>query len=259
MTALQSPQNSLCHGHGCTRTDLIEAHIIPKGFGRFVRGDAHNLTVTLNGADYSRLQLGQYDNNILCGECDNRLGVFDNYALQFCKSFKQEHKLVRPGVFELADVDGDTFAKFVLAVLWRASISSRPDYANVSLGPYTDVARDVLFGVQPLSGFKEFPVMVQRYTSKHFDTEGFYSLPVPAPFGEFACYGFGIAGFRVMAKVDSRPLPTEWSSFILDSSNTLRGFFVEIERTLEFERIAQMMVADHFRELERSPHHRPEE
>jgi hypothetical protein len=48
-----------------------------------------------------------------------------------------DHKIVRPGVFELVDVDGEKFAKFVLAVLWRASISSRPDYANVSLGPYT--------------------------------------------------------------------------------------------------------------------------
>ena len=84
----------------------------------------------------------------------------------------------------------------------------------MSLGPYTDVARDVLFGVKPLSAFKEFQVMVQRYTSKHFDTEGFYSLPVPAPFGEFESYGFGIAGFRLMAKVDSRPFPTEWGCFI---------------------------------------------
>jgi hypothetical protein len=165
MTLPQGPQKSVCHGYGCTHTNLIEAHIIPKGFGRFVRGDAHdahNLTLTLNGADYAKPQLGEYDNNILCGECDNQLGVFDHYALQVCRSFKLDHKIVRPGVFELVDVDGEKFAKFVLAVLWRASISSRPDYANVSLGPYTDVARDVLFGVRPLSAFKEFQVMVQR-------------------------------------------------------------------------------------------------
>jgi hypothetical protein len=174
-----------------------------------------------------------------------------------CRRFKQGHKIVHPGVFELANVDGDRFAKFVLAVLWRASISARPDYANVTLGPYTGIAREVLFGLQPLSVFKEFQVMVQRYTSKHFDTERLYSLPVSAPFREFAAYGFGIVGFRLMAKVDSRPLPAEWDSFIINSNNALRGFFVEIERTLEFERIASMMVADHFRELERSARRRP--
>jgi hypothetical protein len=56
-----------------------------------------------------------------------------------------------------------------------------------------------------------------------------------------------------MAKWDARPLPVQWSSFIVNGNVTLRGFFVEIERTLEFERIASMMVADHFRQSERKP------
>jgi hypothetical protein len=158
--------------------------------------DAHNMHVTLSAANYAKPQLGEYDNQILCGSCDNQLGAFDNYALQICKAFKSDYKTMPHGTFELESVDGDKLAKFVLAVLWRASISSRPDYAAVSLGPYEDRARDVLFGAQPLGGFKQFQVMVQRYMSNHFDTERFYSLPVRAPFGNFNSYGFSLAGCR---------------------------------------------------------------
>jgi hypothetical protein len=133
--AAQNFQAATCRGLNCTSTDLIEAHIVPKGFGRFVRGDAHNMHVTLSAANYAKPQLGEYDNQILCGSCDNQLGAFDNYALQICKAFKSDYKTMPHGTFELESVDGDKLAKFVLAVLWRASISSRPDYAAVSLGP----------------------------------------------------------------------------------------------------------------------------
>jgi hypothetical protein len=246
--AAQSSQSATCYGYGCKRTNLVEAHIVPKGFSRFMRGNAHNMRISLNSAAKARQQLGAYDAGILCGSCDNLLGSFDNYALQICKAFKSGHKVISGDVFELANVDGDKFAKFVLAVLWRGSISSLPDYADVSLGQYEKMARDVLFGVQPLSCFKEFEVLMQRYTSKHFDTERFYSTPVRAPFGDLDAYGFSLAGFRVTAKLDPRPLPAAWGSFTINSNNALRGFFVEIEGTQEFRRIASMMVAENLRQ-----------
>jgi hypothetical protein len=91
--------------------------------------------------------------------------------------------------------------------------------------------------------------MVQRYTSKHFDVEGFYSLPVRGLIGSLNAYSFSLAGFRVTAKLDAMPWAAQWESFIINGKDALHGFFVEIEATPEFERIASMMVADHFRQL----------
>jgi hypothetical protein len=95
--------------------------------------------------------------------------------------------------------------------------------------------------------------MVQRYTSKHFDTEGFYSLPVRGriPNLNLNSYGLSLAGFRVTAKLDAKPFASQFKSFIINGQNLLRGFVLEIEQTPEFERIASMMVADHFRQLGR--------
>jgi hypothetical protein len=79
------------------------------------------------------------------------LGKLDDYALDVCRRFPKERVDLGDGTFEMANIDGDAFAKFVLAVLWRASISSRPEFRNVALGPYESQACEVIFGAKPLN------------------------------------------------------------------------------------------------------------
>jgi hypothetical protein len=189
-------------------------------------------------------QLGEYDENILCAECDNKLGVFDNYALKVCKEFPQKHTTPRDNIFEMPDVDGDSFAKFVLAVLWRASISKRPAAAAVRLGKHESIARDVLFGAKPLNAMSAFRVLFQRYTSDHLDPAGIYTLPTRAAFHHWNSYGFAVSGFRVAAIIDSRPMPAALASYIVNGSKSLRGSFKRFEDTSEFEAAANMVVAD---------------
>ena len=79
-------------------------------------------------------ELGEYDRDILCRDCDNKLGVFDDYAIDVCRAFKKKH--TRDGkLFAILNVDDDKLAKFILAVLWRASISKRESFFGIRLGP----------------------------------------------------------------------------------------------------------------------------
>src|SRR4030095_13891227 len=84
----------------------------------------------------ARQQLGEFDSSILCAECDGILGRFDDYVIELCQKFEQLHTKHQPDAFELPQADRELFAKFVLSVLWRASISKRPSVAVVKLGPY---------------------------------------------------------------------------------------------------------------------------
>lgn len=102
--------------------------------------------------------------------------------------------------FYKSGVDCDLLCSFVLSVLWRASISSRPE-CTVSLGLYEDEARDVLFGLKPLSGFDAFQVLVQRYRSTGIDVDRFYTLPVLAPFETLNAYGLSLLGYRITCKI----------------------------------------------------------
>lgn len=78
-----------CHGLGCTCTKLIDAHIIPRGFARDIMGShTHNMQVSMDRARVT--QHGVYDPKILCAECDGKLGVYDDYAIEICRRFNAE-------------------------------------------------------------------------------------------------------------------------------------------------------------------------
>ena len=242
-----------CHGLNCTNHSLIKAHIIPEGFGRFIRGEAANIKMTPERGREAKPQLGEYDPEILCETCDNVLGLDDEYALDVCRRFETEHRNLGQNVFDLPDTDCERFCKFVLSVVWRASISHRPSFTSVDLGPYEERARDVLFGASPLSGLHAFEVLLQRYRSAYMDTTKWYFYPVRQPFGELNAYGFGLAGFRIVAKLDNRPFAETFRPFILNRSGVFRGFFVRLEECSEFESMAKMVRSNTGR---RAPFHR---
>lgn len=231
-----------CRGLGCTSSTLIKAHIIPAGFGRIIRGKGPNMSISIEKATEAKPQLGEFDTQILCKDCDHKLGAFDDYAIETARKFESEHKNFSNELFEVANFDGDKFAKFVLAVLWRASISKREAFSNVSLGPYEARARDVLFDRTALGKLDAFEVLVQRYTSDHFDMHGLYTLPARTEFLNLNTYWFSLTGFRIIAKFDGRPLRPELKQFIVNGKNVLRGLFLEFESTPEWKNFREIGV-----------------
>jgi hypothetical protein len=185
-----------------------------------------------------------YDPDILCGPCDGRLGLLDDYAVKVCRDFKSRH--TRDGIlFEVPDIDCDKLAKFVLAVLWCASISSRPHFAAIRLGPDENKARDVLFGASPIRALPAFQVTVNRYESARTNVEGFYSHSVRhrIPHTPRNRYSFSAGGFHCVAKLDARPLPKSVAPLALSGRGAFRGEFQKLEES-EFHSAAVDMIAD---------------
>ena len=117
----------------------------------------HNIAVSM--AKSYKTQHGVYDPNILCAACDGILGSYDDYAIEICRTFEKRSTKF-DHLFLMRDVDGDKLAKFALAVLWRASISARDEFKKVDLGPYQDIAKEVLFGARPLKDFPAYELML---------------------------------------------------------------------------------------------------
>jgi hypothetical protein len=116
-----------CHGLNCTNTKLIRAHIIPAGFGRLINISQKPLLKFVADRVGEAIPQLEYDPNILCEDCDNILGKTDEYALDVAKKFKAQKANAEGNLFEIEKVDCDRFTKFVLSVIWRASISDRGD------------------------------------------------------------------------------------------------------------------------------------
>jgi hypothetical protein len=231
-----------CRGFNCENRKLIEAHIIPKGFGRLIRGEGPNVKIQASGVAQANPQLGDYDPSILCADCDNALGLDDEYALKVCREFDTKIGDQRE-LFEINDVDCQRFARFILAVLWRASISKRKTFSSVSLGPYENAARDIVFGRRPLSDLRAFEVFVSRFKSDHFDPSGAYYYPTRFKFDGLNTYTMCLAGFRVLAKLDNRSFGPEFAPFIVNRTNVFRGVFLTFERCPEFKELANIVRA----------------
>jgi hypothetical protein len=134
----------ICHGLGCTSTALIKAHIIPQSFGRYVEGNSGpNVMLSPEGRSM-KTPRGLFDTGILCATCDGYLNKkYDDPAFRFFKSFDLgSTKIIdlnptkyhgAPPFFEASGVDCDMLCGFILSVLWRSSISSRPEVSSVRL------------------------------------------------------------------------------------------------------------------------------
>lgn len=241
-------------GKYCSNNELIDAHVIPKAFARDIRtASKHLLQLSLLKSSKAKAQLGLFDRTILCGDCDRFLGDhFDDYASSVCRRFNAAVQQDETEKFEIDNLDGDRFAKFILSVLWRASISRLPDYGDVRLGPYEDIARDVLFGSKPFDQLIAFDVTVRRYRSKHVPVDLFYSIPKRAVMDGLNGYCLGLAGFQFFAKVDRRPWPLSKTPYVLKGNSVLRGPVVEFERTEEFELMKEAAVNHRIRRAHRS-------
>jgi hypothetical protein len=117
---------------------------------------------------------GEYENDILCEDCDNKIiGGFESYADQvlyggnipiYTKNFKT------PDGLEFSQVDGIDYSKFklfLLSILWRASISNRPFFRQVSLGPHEEEIRRMILNAD--AGLpKNFPCILISLRKRKF-------------------------------------------------------------------------------------------
>lgn len=142
---------------------LIKAHIIPRRYFEAIRGTG-KFAVMVNANKPVRdagkfLQAGPYDCEILCQDCEKKFSDFDNYGWQVLGNLS----LVNPvddidGTFAYRiDCDTDKIRRFLLSLLWRASVSKHELYSRVRLGPYEVAIRKRLFDDSSPLRADEFP------------------------------------------------------------------------------------------------------
>ncbi len=223
----------------CGKTPTIAAHIVPKAFARTIRGDnPHNIHVKVSeNITRPTTQLGAYDSNILCASCDGRLGLYDEYAIQFIRNYANIVQNVGDNFFISDDVNCELFSKFILSLLWRASISNHRDFSHIKIGKYEKEIQDILFDRTPLCDLEAFDLMLMRFKSEKLDVEGMYSVPERGRFEGLNMWGFIIGGFRIMAKLDNKRLPKLFRPLSINKSLVMRGFIGKFEDSIEFRHI----------------------
>jgi hypothetical protein len=235
----------VCFGPCCDSTSFCKAHIIPQGFARTLSGPTgHNLAVSHDGAKPANQPLGPFDQQILCANCDGKLGVFDQSAIGYCNSLPMTGSAPTGRMFQGGAFNGATFSLAMLAILWRASISSRAEWAGISLGRYENQAAAVLFGQAELTSFPVFDVIVMRYASTDHDARKFIFPLLRIRSAGLNVFSWGVGGFQVLAKIDQRPFDRRLRPFIVNKAEALVVPHVRLEETAEFAFFNEAARAD---------------
>ena len=201
----------------CTQDrKLIKAHAIPEAFFREARmGTAAPILVSATEGQFPRkAPIGVYDEGILCEACEAIFGPLDDYAITaLLKDFNSKfHQLDRDGRvvgYESSTVDRNRLLQFLVAVLWRASVSTHDFYSNVNLGPHETMARNALG-----SSKVELPSVFDAVLSRWKDPDEV--VPPTVILDPRRERWTGVNGYRLylgetvaFIKVDAQPFPPE--------------------------------------------------
>jgi hypothetical protein len=207
---------------------LIDAHIIPRPFFTEVDSGHQRAKVMSNReAEHpKRLPIGFYDPAILCAECDNRIGRWDEYGIETLIQKRHEWRAVPssddPVAFVQESFDYARLKLFFLSVLWRAHESSLQFFSKVHLGPYRDRLFHLISTDDPGTE-DEFSVLLSEFTveNKLPKTGAPLLDPHPERWEGIHAYRLSLGIVTAYVKVDRRPFAGSFAHLVLKPNQPL--------------------------------------
>jgi hypothetical protein len=192
----------LCKCRNCGSAPTIKAHIFPQAaLSRIrTRGPDRKIVAVLDDrAIIAQNQNGIYDPQILCRDCDAKIGILDKWFVEHIDAFHQATVMADPFTMISVPVDPISAIKFAVSVIYRASISKRDDFSDISLGPYDNLAGDIAFGIREV-GDEPLQVLINVLTSQSLNTKQFAFYPVRCSGSTGRYFVFTISGIQMLVK-----------------------------------------------------------
>ena len=214
-----------CKGCG-EEKKLIKAHIIPKSFYMNLRADGNHLNVIHNLKPGRKMtsNIGDYDQSILCKECDSIFQKSDQYAKELLidrfSSFKELKNRGTLVGWDIGKMDFHLLKHFFLSLLWRASITTRPFFKRVNLGKHEDKVKKIIWGECTDSNI--YTIVLSKFISKDDTTiEKTILDPDFHKINGLNYYRFYLGGYTAWIKVDKRRSQGKFAEFELSNSQTI--------------------------------------
>lgn len=230
---------------------LQKSHIIPDFMYQELFDENHKLIsfVTSDPKRAKSVSSGEYESNILCKDCDNKIiGALETYASKFLYGGRISVKtkdFIKPDGLKFTQVYGVDYSKlklFLLSILWRASISSRPFFKNVSLGNYEEEIRQMIINSDAGLPAK-FPCILTSFLKTKFPKK-LIMAPKKFRFNNKTGYNFLAGGISYMFII-TKDEKTEWIlESILNKVGELKIIHIEEQRAeLIFKKILGIQIS----------------
>ena len=235
----------ICKLCGVSGLDMAKSHIIPRAFTHDLRGQApHLLVIDTETGDNTHTQSGDWDDSILCRACEASFSQWDRYAVGFFRG--NLGPLIGSNAeaqwFEATEYQYNKLKLFLLSLIWRASVTSKPFFDEVSLGPYEDTAAAFILSSAPGSK-DDFPVMICKFgaSTASVGAERIHAAPVKFRKAKHIAYAFTFGGFKITIWPGTKFLPESYHPFLLSDTSPLRIVSEQFDETGFFNSFANVM------------------
>jgi hypothetical protein len=194
---------------------LVKAHVIPEAFFRRARRDDKNPRLITDDPNRfpKRSPIGVYDQEILCEDCEPKFAQADDYGVQVL--LNRFHELFRPVMYEnrivyqAEHINHDLLLRFLVATLWRASVSTHTFYKDISLGHLESLAKQTILN-QKRPVPNQFSAILSRWVTDEETALATKALLNPYPSAVYGVNSYRFYFGEIVAdiKADERPLPS---------------------------------------------------
>ncbi|WP_158177989.1 hypothetical protein [Pseudomonas viridiflava] len=185
----------------CGTSPTIKSHLMPKAMAQEVQtGKAH--AVAKKPDDYVYTQSGIFEREILCANCDNKLGHFENIAVKAFREMRIDAKNINNGEYTLKGTAGDDILRFAAGILWKYSVASEKN-GRINLGPYKKILEGIIFNGDPIPS--SIDAMIIRLKT-HKSDDGVFAYRLPSPDRQELVNGYRllVGGMFVFIKIDKQ-------------------------------------------------------
>lgn len=216
---------------------LIKAHIISKSLYSLSTTNEPTKLVSSNSKYIAkRAPIGVYDKNILCSDCDNKIGEWDEYAATFFKNkFQSNHYILDDNgikvAYQITSFKYDKLKLFYLSLLWRACVSSHVFFRKVNLGPYQEKLHQHLLRNDPGSP-DQFAIIISKF---NYDSKMIPLLdPQRSRYDGVNVYKIYFYGYMSLVKVDKRSYFDTLEPFVVRPDRNIIVLLRDYRNSKEF-------------------------
>ncbi len=167
---------------------------------------------------------GTYDPRILCNSCDEKLGIYDEYAKAFLSRRDYIYTDGCPGFVFLDNADVNKISIFIASYIWRASLTTFKEFSSVNLGiRHTENLRKIFVADRPTLDCSDYEVILAKYSLDGLTKPVERQVLLPTMSRAFShginCYEGLLPGlYKFWLKVDQRKFPDHLNIFYSPNS-----------------------------------------
>jgi hypothetical protein len=171
--------------------ELRRSHVFPEFLYKHAYDEKHRYEIaSLAGEWLSRNRQSGIWERLLCDECEKRLNKLETYSSMIIHRLQAIDINATDGgeayVLGLG-VDYKRFKLFLLSLVWRASISSRPPFAGVALGEHEEKLRRMILADDPGEA-SCYPSILQMFRSYRGEMRSVIMIPFQRKHEDIVAY-----------------------------------------------------------------------